>query len=663
MSYRQPLSPPRPAGRYPPPSGGYGASRYRHRDPSPPPRSRSRSPPWVKDPVSRRDDPYGRQTAYEDQEPGQISSDDRGKSRYPYDPGPSSRPRPYSPRKNSVSSRPVSPVNSNASLRARAPVGPAIELFTSIMHKALVQYSAHALARQSQYHISTFSLASPLAISEAERRAAEAETRLREVMVDLQEAVTEMMSRLVARPGVTQGDVSVLQLDGLRERITYLEQMGKAQTLGIRPTTLEIPPEPPLTAPPAPPSSSPAGSKRVQPEAKPVEDNQAGSSTSVEKQFKVKDLLFDIVGRLKDVEQMKSSFEDRFDEMENTVYSLQDFPAEVAKETDSWAMLENMRDPEGKLRGVESSRMEIDGEERLDKGKGKGKAKEVVPDGLMMEMRSQIEELKREVQELKNAKEKSEDSMLRTIRESYSAEFSKMAREEIRKLAAAVRVNRANVPTTPDIVSPGVIRSNLPDVSTQPTARRQTPPITQPPSVIQTTLMEQPSTSDQSSSVYQARPFAQAADYSLPQQSRPGVSRQASGPLAANPIPQKIPPPPFALSGGRDAAVTQQEQQMDERYRQMLQQHLDNRQTSEIPPITLHPQSRQSNGDNPQRTDQWRPGGGNDGSDSASRTGNDSVERHNVNRLGLRLAAAFIVAPLSWLGHRDDAEVKLRLTV
>ena len=159
--------------------------------------------------------------------------------------------------------------------------------------------------------------------------------------------------------GVAKGNKGVERMDweGVQERLIRLEamispvardppvRMQPQASLALRDAPIpSLPPEPRTVPPPAPPAGPP-------PEPPKVSFDTVGEHEDARhgKRTRARELLDDILKRLRNVEGMKQGFEDRFDEFENHLFLGQ---GEAMDGIRSWEDLEKAQDPSGRVEGI-----------------------------------------------------------------------------------------------------------------------------------------------------------------------------------------------------------------------------------------------------------------------------------------------------------------------
>lgn len=226
------------------------------------------------------------------------------------------------------------------------------------MHSTLLSTSTHALAIQHLRRMESFPLPPSgipnASLAEAQNRLRSAEVELGERMKDLYGTFDELMKRtLVSQPTRssdrdkdspkererdTQRDrdreLSKSELDAIRERMRTLERRLD-----------EVPP------PPTPSTSTSTSRKGKEKEI--TEDGVEG------KRSRAKALLENMLSRLEVVENIKDELDSRCNDLEDLVNSRVQDDMEITRLGNSkWKVFEDLRDPDGVIRGIKRKREE-----------------------------------------------------------------------------------------------------------------------------------------------------------------------------------------------------------------------------------------------------------------------------------------------------------------
>ena len=310
----------------------------------------------------------------------------------------------------------------------------------------MISISAHALASQSLARLHTFALtdASSTALKEAVRRVDDAERDLHAQLSDAQAGFVEVMRRMLAKPGVVEGNVSALNWDGLEGRVARLETMGPIRSMGTAqphngvPETIHLPPPPPPNAsmPPDPPpetvrATPPQTGGDVEMPLAGVESTDVG--TTRERRSRARQLLAEVLSRMEAVEAMKQGFEDRFDEFENHLFLGQ---GEAIDQIRTWDELERQRDPTRRLRG-----------ERRPSEPTEVKEVKMIQEEEMEAMQDEVAEMRKERAETKKESAEMKDEVAETKKEmaEMKSEVAETKKEmvEMKKEMASLRAERS----------------------------------------------------------------------------------------------------------------------------------------------------------------------------------------------------------------------------
>lgn len=217
------------------------------------------------------------------------------------------------------------------------------------MHATLLSTSAHVLDTQHLKRLQGFppELVNYDNLLEAQSRTRQAESDLNTKMRDLYAAFDILMGRTIPKlPSgpAGRGESHQRRLDrrkrdkadysellAVKKRVEVLEREGKGTGKG-KGKEVEVAP-----APAAPPTGS----------VPPPPPTETG-----EKRGRARELLDDMLSRLEKVEGMRTELEDRYTDLEDLVNWRQQEELEVVRLGNGrWKMIEELRDPDGMIRG------------------------------------------------------------------------------------------------------------------------------------------------------------------------------------------------------------------------------------------------------------------------------------------------------------------------
>ncbi|KAK8850333.1 hypothetical protein IAR55_004250 [Kwoniella newhampshirensis] len=242
-------------------------------------------------------------------------------------------------------------------------VAGALEVFTRAMRDTIISHSDRDIAHKHFTALAKFPHTNPTSphFEEAERRVRQAEKVLHDQMTALEASFNEVLRRTVGKPGViAEGDVSGLELDGLKERLKRLEDLSPGVTAplsGGQPN--QLPKSSSETGVPPQPSPIIGGADQITTDTSDrVEDGGVQQPT---KRGKLRAMLQDIIERLSAVEGEKESLEYRCEELENVI-SLKESDEAMSRDQGihTWEELAERRDPERRLARKRKAREEAE---------------------------------------------------------------------------------------------------------------------------------------------------------------------------------------------------------------------------------------------------------------------------------------------------------------
>lgn len=204
--------------------------------------------------------------------------------------------------------------------------------------------------------------------AEAQMQLHNAELELGERTKELHGSFMELMRRTLPPPAQsaaavqpgspprrrTEVTVSGVDLEGVKERIRLLERKMEEVQVQV--------PQPPPPSPPATSTSATTKGKGNETETKTTVDNDDPSPES--KRSRARALLEDMLTRLQVVESTHQTLDDRYTDLENLVHARIQDEMEIERMGNrSWRVIEDLRDPDGVLRGIKRKREER--EERM----------------------------------------------------------------------------------------------------------------------------------------------------------------------------------------------------------------------------------------------------------------------------------------------------------
>ena len=229
------------------------------------------------------------------------------------------------------------------------------------MHSTLLSTSTHALAvqhlkRMESFPIPSSGIPSP-SLADAQNRLRAAEVELSDRMRELYTTFEELMRRhsSQSRDRNTDGDSGIVN-DKEKERE---RELSKSEVEGVRNRMEALERRLDEIPPPPPPPTTTASTRK----GKEKESNEAdGDGTGIEgKRSRAKLLLEEMLSRLQAVEGLKDNLDTRCNDLEDLVYSrIQDDLEVVKMGNGRWKDFENMRDPDGSIRGIKRKREEDD---------------------------------------------------------------------------------------------------------------------------------------------------------------------------------------------------------------------------------------------------------------------------------------------------------------
>lgn len=237
------------------------------------------------------------------------------------------------------------------------------------MHSALLSTSSHAIAARHYSRMTAFaqssssssSLHNATSTSDAQAQLHAAELELGDRMKELHRTFSDLMRRTLrpasahalGSPSRRSSEVSSSDLQVLRDRIRQLERKME-----------DAPPPRDISAPP-PPSPSVKGKEKAT-----TQDEAERNDGPSGKRSRARALLEDMSIRLQAVEGMKDSLENRYVDLENMVNAKIQDEMEIERMGNrSWRVIEDLRDPDGSLRGIKRKRAERDERMAAEEGR------------------------------------------------------------------------------------------------------------------------------------------------------------------------------------------------------------------------------------------------------------------------------------------------------
>jgi hypothetical protein len=268
------------------------------------------------------------------------------------------------------------------------------------MHATLLSTSSHALAVQHLTRMNSLpALGESPSHAEAQIQLHNAELELGERMKELHGSFMELMRRTHPPPAVAQlgspprrrseVTVSGVDLEGVRDRIRLLERKMEEVQFQI--------PQPPPPSPPATSTSATTKGKGKEKETETTADNDDPSPES--KRSRARALLEDVLTRLQVVESTHQTLDDRYTDLENLVHARIQDEMEIERMGNrSWRVIEDLRDPDGVLRGIKRKREER--EERMSEEEQAGSLDQEGEKRVLDKLKEQVEGIERTVLDL-----------------------------------------------------------------------------------------------------------------------------------------------------------------------------------------------------------------------------------------------------------------------
>jgi len=185
---------------------------------------------------------------------------------------------------------------------------------------------------------------------------ADTETMLVQQTIKMEDAFVDLMRNTLTRPGVRQGDMSGLDIDGLKTRIEKLERMdfSSIERIGPEPRDKGKSRQRPLEDNPQNAGlTHEAASTHVDP-------GEEGEDSRNRKRTKLRSLLKEMRMELETVRSFATDLEERQEDLQSQIWGNESDKLErirlkirPAKRWSTWEELEAKRDPTGELRGIE----------------------------------------------------------------------------------------------------------------------------------------------------------------------------------------------------------------------------------------------------------------------------------------------------------------------